>query len=336
MEDYRQLGRSGLRVSGLAFGTMSFGGDADADESERMYRRCREAGINLFDCANVYNGGESERLLGRFAAHERDEVVLTSKVYFPTGSGPNDRGLSRYHVVREVERSLRRLGTDRLDILFLHRWDDAVPLDETLRAVDDLVRAGKVLYLGVSNFAAWQTMKAISVATTLGAASVVCVQPMYNLVKRQAEVEILPLARHEGLGVVPYSPLGGGLLAGKYGVGRAPAAGRLTSNRMYMTRYGEPEYLAVADGMRAIAEELGVHPAALAVAWVGSHPDVSAPLIGARNVRQLEDVLGARAIAIDDALRVRIAALTPEPPPATDRSEERTPETYERTLARSR
>ncbi len=326
--DYVNLGTTGLKVSKLAFGTMSFGGDADPAAAELLYRRCREVGVNFFDCANVYNGGDAERILGNLCKAERDDVVLTTKAYYPVGEGPNDRGLSRLHITREVERSLKRLQTDRIDVFFLHHWDVNTPMEETLRALDDLVRDGKILYAGVSNFSAWQTMKALGVADEIGAQRVVCAQPMYNLVKRQAEVEILPLAVEEGIGVVPYSPLGAGLLTGKYGRNKAPSAGRLQSNTIYQARYGEDHLLDIADGLTAIADEMGVHTAALAIAWVMAHPGVTAPLIGARNVGQLDGALGALDIEMDAALWDRISALTTAPPLATDRREEQVGLTY--------
>ncbi|MCA9549834.1 MAG: aldo/keto reductase [Myxococcales bacterium] len=326
--EYRFLGRTGVRVSRLAFGTMSFGGDADEATSGALYARCREAGINLFDCADVYAGGRSEEILGRLVKGHRDEVVLTSKAYFPTGKDVNARGSSRYHLVRAVEASLRRLRTDRVDLFFLHRFDEVTALEESLRAVEDLVRQGKVLYLGVSNFSAWQTMKALGIAARDGLSPLVCLQPMYNLVKRQAEVELLPMAQSEGLGVLPYSPLGGGLLSGKYGADRRPDAGRLVKNAMYKTRYAEPGYYEVAERFTAVAEAHGVHPAALAVAWVARTPGVTAPLIGARDLEQLEAVLGADRVEMTDPLYDEVGSLWPAPPPATDRNEERGPNNY--------
>jgi aryl-alcohol dehydrogenase-like predicted oxidoreductase len=326
--EYRFLGRTGVRVSRLAFGTMSFGGDADEATSKALFTRCRDAGINLFDCADVYAQGRSEELLGRLVKGCRDEVVLTTKAYFPTGKDVNARGSSRYHLVRAVEASLRRLGTDRVDLFFLHRFDDATALEESLRAVEDLVRQGKVLYLGVSNFSAWQTMKALGLAARDGLSPLCCLQPMYNLVKRQAEVELLPMAQSEGLGVLPYSPLGGGLLSGKYGAGRRPDAGRLVKNAMYKTRYGDEGYYTLADRFSALAQAHGVHPAALAVAWVAAHPAVTAPLIGARDVEQLEVVLGAESIPLTAPLYEEVGSLWPAPPPATDRNEERSAHNY--------
>lgn len=325
---YRYLGTTGVKVSPLCFGTMSFGDIADEATSAALFHRCREAGINFFDCANVYADGRSEELLGDLIQECRDEVVITSKAYFPTSDDPNARGASRYHLVRAVEASLRRLRTEYIDVYFVHRFDEQTDLHETLRALDDLVRQGKVLYLGASNFAAWQVMKALGISRREGLAPFHVIQPMYNLVKRQAEVELLPMARSEGLAVTPYSPLGGGLLTGKYGVNKQPATGRLTSNTMYQTRYGDRRNYEVAERFTAFAEDHGVDPVSLAVAWVASHPAVTAPIIGARNVDQLEGSLGALDIDLSAELRTAVSNLSPTPPPATDRTEERTEHTY--------
>jgi aryl-alcohol dehydrogenase-like predicted oxidoreductase len=325
---YRFLGRTGVRVSELALGTMSFGGDADRDAAQQMYCAARDAGINTFDCADVYNGGVSEQMLGDFIAHERDAIVLMSKAYFPTSDDPNARGASRRHVSRAVDASLRRLRTDRLDVLFLHRFDDHADLEEVLRGVEHLVAAGKVLYPAFSNYAAWQVAKALGIQAQHGWARAVCIQPMYNLVKRQAEVELLPMAASEQLGVFPYSPLGGGLLTGRYTTTARPPHGRLVDNAMYATRYAGQGPLEVAEHFTALAAELGVDPVSLAVRWVGTHPAVTAPLIGARHVEQLRPALASVGVAMDEALRTRIAALSPTPPPATDRNEEATAHNY--------
>ncbi len=283
--EYRFLGKTGLKVSRLALGTMSFGAEADEAEAGRMFSRCRDAGINLFDTADVYAKGRSEEILGRLIQGSRDELVIATKAYFPTARDPNARGSSRYHLVRAVEASLRRLGTDRIDIFFLHRMDDETALEETLRAVELLVSQGKVTYPAVSNFAAWQTARALGIAERFGWAPIVAMQPMYNLLKRQAEVEIFELARAEELGVFPYSPLAGGLLTGKYGASPEPDSGRIANNPMYRTRYGEPKNFEIASAFTALARELGHQPATLAVAWVASHPAVTAPILGARSSR---------------------------------------------------
>jgi aryl-alcohol dehydrogenase-like predicted oxidoreductase len=328
LPSHRYLGNTGAKVSPLCMGTMMFGGDADRETSAALFRRCREAGINVFDCANVYEDGRSEEILGDLVADCRDEVVLTTKAYFPTDNDPNARGASRYHLVRAVENSLRRLGTDRIDVFFVHRFDEQTGLAETLRALDDLVRQGKVLYLGASNFAAWQVMKALGRQRAEGWTPFHVIQPMYNLTKRQAEVELLPLAESENLGVLSYSPLGGGLLTGKYGIDQKPNEGRLVENPMYQTRYGADVHYEVADRFTTFAEEHGYDPAALAVAWVAHHPAVTAPIIGARTLDQLEGSLGALDIDMTEDLRAEVSALSPTPPPATDRVEERSEHTY--------
>ncbi len=316
------LGKTGVKVSRLALGTMTFGGDADREASLAIYRRAREAGINHVDTADVYNGGRTEEIVGELIRSERDQIVLATKAYFPLGKGPNDRGSSRYHLVRSVEASLRRLGTDRIDLFYLHRFDDRTDLEESLRALEHLVLRGLILYPAVSNFAAWQVAKALGVSARLGLSSVVAIQPMYNLVKRIAEVELLPMAASEGLAVFPYSPLGGGLLSGKYGSRPEDLASgsRIADWPMYKQRYGA--HLDVADRFKQLAAEAGVAPATLAVAWVMSHPAVTAPILGARSVAQLEPALLAATFEMSAELRARVSALVPEPPPATDRNEE--------------
>ena len=319
--EYKSLGQTGVQVSRLCFGTMSFGGDADEPTSRALYQRCRDAGINFFDTADVYSAGRSETILGKLIASERDELVIATKAHFPAGKAPTDRGSNRYHLVRAVEASLRRLGTDRLDILYLHHYDASTALDDTLKSVELLVQQGKVLYPAASNFAAWQAMRALGIAEHHGWAKLAVLQPMYSLAKRQAEVEILPMASAMGLGVCPYSPLAGGLLSGKY---QDPSAqGRLTTNAMYKARYADPAHRELGVQLSALARELGHHPASLAVAWVASHPAVTAPILGARNVDQLEPSLAAIDIPMTPELRARISLLSAEPPPATDRTEER-------------
>lgn len=323
---YEFLGRTGVRVSRLAMGTMGFGPDREADAA--VFDACIGAGINVFDCADVYHGGESEVRLGELMAPLRDSLVITSKAYFPTGAGPNDRGTSRFHLVRAVESSLRRLGTDRIDVYFLHRFDDATAMDETLRAVEDLVRQGKILYPAVSNFAAWQAQRALGVAALHDWQPIVALQPMYNLVKRQAEVELLPMAQANDLAVFPYSPLGGGLLTGKYTTDLRPDVGRLVDNAMYGERYKQPSNYEIAGAFTALSGELGHHPVTLAIAWVASHPGVTAPLIGARDVSQLGPALAAADLDLDPEVRAAVSALSPTPPPATDRTEETSEHNY--------
>jgi aryl-alcohol dehydrogenase-like predicted oxidoreductase len=313
------LGRTGISVSELCFGTMSFGGDADEATSAEMYKAVRDAGVNFFDCANEYNKGKSEEILGRLAKGHRDDLVLTTKCFNPTGPDVNARGSSRRHVVQAVEASLRRLQTDRIDVLFLHRFDPVTPIDEAMRALEDVVRAGKVIYPAVSNWSAWQIQRAVDVQERNNWARLQVTQPMYNLVKRQAEVEILPMAEANGIGVIPYSPGAAGLLSGKY---LGQASGRLKSNKMYEARYGDPWMVEVAEKYVAFCRQKGLHPVSTAIAWVGAHPAVTAPIIGARNLDQLKDSLAAPKVNMTPELRAEIADLSRTPPPATDRSEE--------------
>ncbi len=322
---YRPLGRTGVQVSELCFGTMSFGGDANEETSAAMYAACRDAGINFFDTADNYCGGESERILGRLMRGDRDDLVIATKCCSPQGDDVNARGTSRRHVTRAVEASLRRLGTDRVDILFLHQFDARTPIDEQMRGLEDLVRSGKVLYPAASNYAAWQTLAALAVQARHGWSRLEVLEPMYNLVKRQAEVEILPMAEAHELAVIPYSPAAGGLLSGKYAGGGGSGGSdrsRLHTNRMYQVRYGEEWMHDTAARFAAFCRDRGLHPVSAAVAWVGAHPAVTAPIVGARNLDQLRASLDSVSIDMTPSLRAELAALSRTPPPATDRLEE--------------
>jgi len=318
---YTYLGRTGVEVSELCFGTMSFGGDADASESAKMYKSCRDSGVNFFDCANAYSAGKAEEILGDLIKGERDELIITTKSYNTTASYKNSGGNNRRHIVKAVEDSLKRLGTDRIDLHFMHQWDENTPVEETLRALENLVQSGKVLYLGASNYSAWQVAKALGISERHGWTKFDVLQPMYSLVKRQVETEILPLADAEGLGVISYSPVGGGLLSGKYGPNTRPNDGRLLSNSMYAKRYNDEWVFEAAGAFTELANEMGVHPVSLAVAWVGGHPNITSPIIGSRNVEQLAPSLASVTIEMTADLREKISALTPTPAPATDRSE---------------
>jgi aryl-alcohol dehydrogenase-like predicted oxidoreductase len=313
------LGRTGVSVSELCFGTMSFGGDADEATSAAMYKAVRDAGINFFDSANEYSKGKSEEILGRLIKGERDDLVITTKCFNPIRPDVNARGGSRRHIVQAVEASLRRLQTDRIDVLFMHRYDPLTPIEETMRALEDLVRSGKVIYPAVSNWSAWQTQRAVDIQDRNVWSRLQVIQPMYNLVKRQAEVELLPMAEANGIGVMPYSPAAAGLLSGKY---LGQATGRLKTNKMYEARYGDAWMFEVAEEYVAFCKERGLHPVSTAIAWVGTHPAVTAPIIGARNTEQLKDSLAAVKIDMTPSLRAEIADLSRTPPPATDRTEE--------------
>ena len=320
--EYKFLGNTGIKVSALCLGTMTFGKEADEKTSADLFNRSREVGINFFDCANVYAGGRSEEILGDLITDYRDEIVLTSKFYGGVGEDINARGASRYHIFHAVEASLRRLKTDRIDVYFMHHFPIGIPLEEVLRSLNDLISQGKILHIGASNFAAWQFAKALGISAARGWSRIEVIQPMYNLVKRQAEVEILPMAQSEKLGVITYSPLGGGLLTGKYGAdGRSD--GRITTNPMYTARYSKDTNFQTAVAFTEVAHRHGIEPAALAVAWVAANPAVTAPIIGARSVEQLEGSLKSLEVDMTADLMEEVSALSPEPPLATDREDER-------------
>lgn len=321
---YKLLGRTGVSVSQLCFGTMSFGGDADEATSAAMYKAVRDAGINFFDTANEYSKGKSEEILGKLIKGERDDLVITTKVFNPIRPDVNAKGGSRRHIAHAVELCLKRLQTDRIDVLFMHRYDAVTPIEETMRALEDLTRAGKIIYSAVSNWSAWQTQRAVDIQERNGWSRLQVIQPMYNLVKRQAEVELLPMAEANGIGVIPYSPGAAGMLSGKYFTGSASGSnsGRLKTNKMYEARYGDEWMAEVAEKYVAFCKQRGLHPVSTAIAWVGAHPAVTAPIIGARNVDQLKASLAAVDVAMTPELRAELGDLSRTPPPATDRSEE--------------
>lgn len=320
--EYKRLGNTGLKVSPLCLGTMTFGDGADEAMCKKIYKMSRDEGINFFDCANIYAGGESERILGKLINMHRDEVIISTKVYFPTSDDVNGQGLSRFHLTKALDNSLKNLNTDYIDVYFLHHFDEETPIEETLETLNDFVRQGKVLYLGLSNFAAWQVMKAISITIQFNYAPIACIQPMYNLLKRQCESEILPMAQHQVLGVVPYSPLAGGYLTGKYQKGK-PEEGRLNTNEMYQKRYVEKTNAKTVEKFYEFAKEKGYHPVSLAIAWVASHPGITSPIIGARNAGQLTPALASLDLPMTIELRELISGFSPSPPLPTDRSEER-------------
>jgi aryl-alcohol dehydrogenase-like predicted oxidoreductase len=294
----------------LAFGTMQFGGTADEAASRALYDACRAAGVTHFDTANGYTEGRSETLLGRFAAAERDQLFIATKVGYDSGE--------QEVLVDQFARSLDRLQMGQVDLLYLHRFHPTVPLEETLEVFAEFQAQGKIRQIGLSNFPAWAVMKAQAVAHRLGT-RIDAIQPMYNLVKRQAEVELLPMAMDQGIAVYPYSPLGGGLLSGKYAAG---GAGRLSLAARYAARYAPQTMHDTARALTGLASELGTHPATLAVAWVMAHPAHPVPLTSARNVAQLAPSLAALEFPMTAEIHARISALSPAPPPATDRLEE--------------
>lgn len=302
---------NGTPASRLAFGTMQFGGRADIDASAAMFEACVAAGITHFDTAHVYTDGASETLLGSFLGSRRDDLIIATKAAYDGGSG-------RDNILSSAETSRQRMQLDTLDVLYLHRFDPDTEMHESFGAFADLRNKGHIRHIGLSNFAAWQVVKAAGIAATFDL-SVAVIQPMYNLVKRQAEVEILPMADDLGILVAPYSPLGGGLLTGKYTDG---GSGRLKDDDRYAARYGQAEMHDAAAGLKQIAAEMDIHPATLAVAWAARHPTRPSPIISARSVAQLRPSLDALTFEMSDELYARMAALMPTPPPATDRLEE--------------
>ncbi len=315
MTSSRIYGPQECEASSLCFGTMQFGAGASETDSAQMYEDCRAAGINFFDTAYVYTDGQSEQILGRLIAAEREQIILVTKAGAVGGSSANT-------IRTQLETSLKRLDQDFTDIFFLHRFDEDTPLEETFEALAQLKEEGKFFHLGVSNFSAWQVMKAQGLALQYGFPLIELLQPMYNLVKRQAEVELLPMALSENLGVISYSPLGGGLLTGKYANISQPADGRLSWDRKYAARYAENWMHEVAARLQSIAADAGFNPLTLAVAWVARHKAITAPIISARNRAQLAPSLQSASIDIDEQLYQVLCALAPTPPPATDRLEE--------------
>jgi aryl-alcohol dehydrogenase-like predicted oxidoreductase len=303
MMDYRNLGRSGLKVSPLCLGTMLFGGPTDEPTAGRIIARAREAGINFIDTADVYNNGRSEEVVGRVIGPGRSWWILATKLANPMSDSPNDRGLSRRRTFHAVEASLRRLGTDTVDILYLHKEDHTTPLEETVHALADLIRQGKIRYFGVSNFKAWRVAEICRICDSAGIDRPVASQPYYNLLNRMPEVEHLPACAYYGLGVAPYSPLARGVLTGKYAENSAPAAdtraGR-QDKRMMETEWRR-ESFDIARELAQHAKSQGITPGQFALAWVLNNRIVTAPITGPRTELQWEDYLGALAYTFTEA-----------------------------------
>jgi aryl-alcohol dehydrogenase-like predicted oxidoreductase len=292
------MGRTGLKVSSLCLGCMTFGREIDEPASRQIIDKYLDMGGNFIDTADVYAGGRSEEITGRAIKSKRRDIVLATKVRSSMGPGANDVGVSRFHIMHAVEDSLRRLDTDYIDLYQLHSWDPGTPLDETLRALDDLVSQGKVRYLGVSNFAAWQIMKALCISEVKNLARFDCLQPQYSLIEREIEREFIPLCIEEGIGIIPWSPLGGGFLTGKYTRDDQPSDARLTNSRSGVwentwEKRATDRNWAILDCVGEIARQRNVSMAQVALAWVHQRPGVTSPIIGARTVEQLEDNLAA-------------------------------------------
>ena len=320
--DYRQLGHSGLRVSALTLGTMTFGGRGkfanvgatDVDGAARQVDMCLDAGVNVIDTADVYSDGLSEEIVGRTLRGRRDRVLLATKARMPMGDGPNDAGLSRHHIIRACEASLRRLDTDYIDLYQVHEWDGVTPLEETLDALDHLVSSGKVRYIGCSNYAGWHVMKALGISERRGLQRFVSQQIYYSLQARDAEYELVPVSLDQGVGILVWSPLAGGLLSGKY---RRDQQGPEGSR--HLTDWNEPpvrnedQVYDIVDALVEIAEEHGGSPAQVALAWTLGRPGVASVVIGARTDEQLADNLGAADLVLGDEERSRLDELSAPP-----------------------
>jgi aryl-alcohol dehydrogenase-like predicted oxidoreductase len=306
--EYRRLGHSGLYVSSLTLGTMTFGGrggfskvgDTGVAGAKRQIDMCLDAGVNLFDTANIYSGGQSEAILGEAISGRRDDLLLATKVRMSVGEGPNDTGLSRHHIIRQCEESLRRLGTDYVDLYQVHEWDGLTPLEETLEALDTLVRSGKVRYVGSSNYAGWQLMKALGISERFGLQRYVSQQIHYTLQAREAEYELVPVALDQGCSILVWSPLAGGLLSGKYRRDEDASEGR------HVEGWDEPpvrdadKLYDIVDALVEIAEGRGVSAAQVALAWLLGRPSVASVIIGARTNEQLADNLGAAELGLSE------------------------------------
>ena len=312
--EYRALGRSGVKVAPLALGTGNFADPTPEDEASRIIHRAIDAGINLLDTGNSYSDGESERFIGRALASSgrRHEVVLATKAFYRVGSGPNDEDLSRLHLIRACEDSLRRLKTDYIDLYQLHRPSPSIPIDETLAALTDLIRQGKVRYIGSSVHPAWKIMEAIMVSELKGYGRLVCEQPPYNLLDRRIENEIVPMCQAYGLGLITWSPLAQGVLAGRYSSATDLPAGSRGALRggIYSERITRPG-IEIGKKMISLARDQGIAPAQLATLWVKDQPGITAPLIGPRTLEQLEHLLPVLDMTLSEELAAACDRLVP-------------------------
>ncbi|KPL78672.1 dehydratase [Ornatilinea apprima] len=321
--EYRYLGRSGLKVSELCLGAMTFGRESSKEESFRIMDLFVEAGGNFIDTANVYSLGTSEEIVGQWLrGKQRDDLVIATKARFPMGKGPNDEGLSRKHLMKAVDDSLRRLGSDYIDLYQVHCWDRRTPLEETLITLDTLVKSGKVRYLGASNFTGWQLQKAIDLSRQMGLEAFTSLQPLYNLLDRYSEWELMAVCRNEGLGVLPWSPLRGGWLSGKYqrSMSAPPQGSRVEEASKQgwseaWDEYANEHTWSVIDALMSAAKDLDKHPAQVAIRWLLQRPGVTSPIIGARKPEHLQINLGASGWIIPEAVMQQLNAASDMKPP---------------------
>jgi 1-deoxyxylulose-5-phosphate synthase len=300
--EYVSLGRTGVKVSRICLGCMSFGNDAawkvELDQAQKLVRKAIDLGINFFDTANVYSSGRSEEITGECLKDYRDNVVVATKVYFPMGEGPNNSGLSRRHILRQSKASLKRLGMECVDLYQIHRWDYNIPIEETMRALNEVVRRGYAHYIGASSMFAWQFLKALYTSESLGLERFVSMQNHYNLLYREEEREMIPLCKEQGIALIPWSPLARGFLTGKYKRGELSKTSRYESDKYLAERYFRPEDFEIVDTVVAVAREKNVSPAQVAVAWL-LHKGVTAPIIGATKLEHIEEAVEALRIKLD-------------------------------------
>ncbi len=300
------MGRTGVKVSAIGLGSNSFGGRAERATSIAILHRALDAGVNLIDTANIYTQTASETIIGEGLKGRRHQALLATKGGMKTGEGPNDGGSSRYHLVRELEGSLRRLQTDYVDLYQIHTWDAETPLEDTLRTLDDMVRSGKVRYIGTSNYAAWQLTKALWASDRRGFVRFETVQPAYSLAEREVERELVPLCRDQGIGLIAYFPLAGGILTGKYRKGQAPPKGSRALTQPQFAKRISDQTLRLAEDVAAVASELHCTPGQLALAWLIRQPAVRSAIAGATSVVQLEENLGALEVNLSDEVLSRL------------------------------
>jgi len=321
---HKRLGKHGVKVSEFCLGTMIYGSQVDESAAIKIIERAVDLGINFIDTANTYNGGKTEEILGKAIKGMREDLVIATKVRHRMGPGPNDEGLSRKHILHAIEESLRRLGTDYIDIYYVHRPSNAdgegfssekpVPMEETLSTLTDLVRSGKVRYLGCSNFPAWLLCKSLWTSDVHGFESYAVIQPRYNLFEREIEREIIPLCLDQDIGIVPYSPLAGGALTGKYRAGSPPPLGSrgvIDPTYIMRHRWDDPANLAILTGLEELCKELGRPMAQVALAWMLANPAITAPIIGASSLQQLEDNVAASEFSLSKADLERIDRISP-------------------------
>jgi aryl-alcohol dehydrogenase-like predicted oxidoreductase len=309
--DYKSLGGSGLKVSRICLGTNNFGGQIGENDSIAIVNKALDCGINVVDTADVYTGGRSEEIVGKAVKGRREEVIIATKVGFGVGQAPNRSGLSRKHILSQVEHSLKSLQTDFIDLYYLHRFDRETPLEETLRTFNDMVREGKVRYVACSNFAAWQIAKAHEICEAHDLEKFVAVQPPYNLFQREVENDLLPYCEQEGLGVLTYTPLMGGFLTGKYSKATPPPAGsRYDYNQRLGQRVNQESNFEVLEHLERVAQDAGISMSKLAIAWILKNPIVTAPIVGASSIEQVEENCRLTEINLGDEIYRRLNDLT--------------------------